>query len=430
MKRVSNYLKMRVLGALEHAPGDSLEARYKAVSQMTFPDEDGQPRRFTWRTVQTWWWHYRRHGITESPVRCDKGTPRKVAPEDILAAIGKTLPGFRTGANAGRPLNIQAVYRACIEGGHLRRDQIAPNTFRRAVNRYDLLKPDTAESPKRRLAFAKAHANDMWQVDTLHGPYLHLSRGKDGRLDTSRHKKPVQVFLICFIDDASRVIPHGQFYLADDTENLIHCFQNALYKRGVPKAVYADNGSNYTSKEFGQICTRLGTVLLHTPVRDGAAKGKIERFFRTVRDQFLNRDLSGVSCPEELNDNFTRWVEDTYHNREHGTLGMKPIDRFGLDLHLTRFLRNSEFNAELFHLEATRKVRTDNTFSFQTIRYEAPRDLRGKTVTLRHSRFADAPPPVVYHDNRRLGPAVPLDPVLNDRKPGLGRHNSRTRPIE
>jgi transposase InsO family protein len=90
----------------------------------------------------------------------------------------------------------------------------------------------------------------------------------------------IKTFLICFIDDASRVVPHGAFYAADDTPNLIDCFQTALYKRGVPKAVYVDNGSNYSSKEFAMICTRLATVLIHTPVRDGAAKGKIERFFR------------------------------------------------------------------------------------------------------------------------------------------------------
>jgi transposase InsO family protein len=379
-------------------------AQYKAVSQMIFKDEEDQPRQFTWRTIQTWWYHYRRHGVTDAPVRADKGNLRKVSPEDILAAIEKVLPSFRS-----HSVNIAAIYRACIEQGCLRRDQIAPNTFRRAVNKYELLKADTGRSPRRRLAFAKAHANDMWQVDTLHGPHLHFRRDK----------KPDQVFLICFIDDASRVIPHGAFYAADDTENLVECFQNALYKRGVPKAVYADNGSNYSSKEFSAICTRLGTVLLHTPVRDGASKGKIERFFRTVREQFLIADLSHISCFEELNVAFNAWVEDTYHVREHSTLGMKPIDRFGLDLHLMRHLRDSDFSRELFYLEATRKVRTDNTFSFQNIRYEAPRDLRGQTIVLRYSRFTDSSLPVVYQDNQRLGSATPLDAVANDRRPDI-----------
>lgn len=338
---------------------------------------------------------------------------RKVTPEDLLAAIEKALPSFR---KSKRSLNIQALYRACIEQGHLRRDQIAPNTFRRAVNKYDLLKPDTGNLPKRRLAFAKAHANDLWQCDTLHGPSLRFDH----------HGKPVQVFLIAFLDDASRVITHGEFFGADNTEHLIECFQQALYKRGVPKAVYADNGSNYSSKEFALICSRLGTVLIHTHVRDGASKGKIERFFRTVRDQFLNRCLEHITSLEKLNNEFTRWVEDTYHQREHSTLGMKPIDRFGLDYNRLRHLQQCEFNQELFYHQTTRKVRIDNTFSFQNIRHEAPRDLRNQTITLRYNRLYTGPqpdPPIVYHDDQRLGFAVPLDRVHNDRRPDLGADN-------
>jgi len=403
MKRVSNYLRMRVLGALEYAAGISNLARYQAVSAMTFTDEDGQPVRFTWRTIQTWWYFYRRHGITDPPGRADKGTIRKVSPEQLLEAIEQVLPSFH-----GRKYNITEVYRRCIEKGLLRRSQIAPNTFRRHVNRFDLLKPADHTSPKARLAFAKAHANDLWQGDTLHGPYL-----QNGL------KQPVKTFLICFIDDASRVVPHGAFYAADDTPNLIDCFQTALYKRGVPRAVYVDNGSNYSSREFGIICTRLGTVLIHTPVRDGAAKGKIERFFRTVRDQFLVRDLSHIRSLEQLNNEFIRWVEDTYHSREHSTLGMKPIDRFGLDLSRVRYLAASPFSSELFLLESTRKVRADNTFSFNTTRYEAPRDLRNTTITIRHDRDGLGFPPVVYQDGLRLGEATKLDMVANDRRPEI-----------
>ncbi len=254
MKNTTNYLKMRVLGALEYATGHSMEARYQAVAAMTFLDEDSQPRQFTWRTIQTWWFFYRKHGITESPQRADKDTIRKVSPELLATAIETVLPSFH-----GQPRNIAVVYRECIRRGLIRREQVAPNTFRRIVKKFDLLKPLCDHSPKARLAFAKAHANDLWQADTLHGPYL----------DTGLRGKPIKTYLICFIDDASRVVPHGAFHAADDTTSLIDTFQTALHKRGVPKAVYVDNGSNYTAKEFATICVRLGTVLIHTPVRDG-----------------------------------------------------------------------------------------------------------------------------------------------------------------
>lgn len=404
MKRISNYLKMRVLGALEYAKGESMTARYQSVSQMIFQDEHSQSVSFTWRTIQTWWYYYRKHGITHAPERSDKGSTRKVTPEHLLESIEQVLPSYH-----GKTYNIAEIYRACIQRGLLRRSQIAPNTFRRIVNRYHLLTPADITTPKARLAFAKAHANDLWQGDTLHGPYL----------PNGPHLKPVKTFLICFIDDASRVIPHGAFYHADDTPNLIDCFQTALDKRGLPKAVYVDNGSNYASKEFALICTRLGTVLIHTPVRDGAAKGKIERFFRTVRDQFLVRDLSQITSLRQLNSEFTRWVEDTYHMREHTTLGMKPIDRFGLDLKFIRHLDTSPFHSELFLLESTRKVRADNTFSYNSTRYEAPRDLRNTTITIRHNRADQHYPPIVYQEGTRLGEATKLDMIANDRRPNI-----------
>jgi len=404
MKRVTNYLKMRVLGALENAQGTSNVARYKAVSEVTFLDEDGNPRQFTWRTIQTWWYCYRRFGITELPARADKGTTRKMPPEQLLEAIEQVLPSFH-----GKKFNVTEIYRACIQRGLLQRSQCAPNTFRRTVKRFDLLKPVNESSPKARLAFAKAHANDLWQGDTMHGPYLR----------TSSSSKPFKTFLICFIDDASRVITHGSFFDADDTTNLLDCFQTALYKRGIPKAVYVDNGSNYSSKEFGLICSRLGSIVIHTPVRDGASKGKIERFFRTVRDQFLVRDLSHIRNLEQLNHEFSDWVETVYHIREHTTLGMKPIDRFGLDLSLIRRISDNHYDSELFLRESTRKVRCDNTFSYDSIRYEAPRDLRSTTITIRHNRPGLGFPPIVYQDGERLGEATKLDRVANDRRPNI-----------
>ena len=87
-------------------------------------------------------------------------------------------------------------------------------------------------------------------------------------------------------------------------DSLVEALERALYKRGVPEALYVDNGSIYTCREIVQICARLGCLLTHTPVRDGAAKGKIERFFRTVREQFLARELD-LSSLAALNRQFT-----------------------------------------------------------------------------------------------------------------------------
>jgi transposase InsO family protein len=397
MQRVSSYLKMRVLGAIESAPGSTVVARIRHVSEQPFVDEDGQRFQFTWRTIQTWYSRYKKDGTTTvlPKSRSDKGKTRKMMPEEVLEAIEQVRGNFR-GAH-----NVTAFYRACVEKGLLQR--IAPNTFRRVVKANELLKPDAEVESKRRLAFAKAHANELWQADTMVGPYVTLGAGK------------VQAKLIAFLDDASRVVCHGEFFTNDNTEALLKSFKTALYKRGLCECLYVDNGSNYSSLEISQVCQRLGTILCHTPVRDGAAKGKIERFFRTVRECFLTQKLD-LSSLEALNRAFTAWLEDEYHQREHGSLGMKPIDRFGLDLGRIRFLSPGEVNDELFFVEQDRSVLADNTFSLKNTRFEAPRDLRNRKVQVRFDRF-HFERAIVYYKSERMGEARPVDFVANDRKP-------------
>ena len=182
--------------------------------------------------------------------------------------------------------------------------------------------------------------------------------------------------MIAFIDDASRVLCHGEFFFDENVDTLVQAIRAALYKRGVPEQLLVDNGSIYSCQEITLICARVGCILRHTAVRDAAAKGKIERFFRRVRDQFLVQNLD-LSSLETLNRQFTHWVERTT-THVHDALGMKPIDRFGIDLARVRFLAPSEHNDELFYAEATRKVKKDNTFSFDSRRYETPVDLHDR----------------------------------------------------
>jgi len=399
-KRPSAYLKMKVLGAVEFADGLSIRQRIIAVSEQTFEDEDGHPHKFTWRTISTWLYRYKVDGTTAmlNKTRSDKGQPRKVNPEQLLEAIEKVLPKFR-----GKSISKALIYRTCIEEGLLRREDVAPNTFSRLVNEHELLKPESEVKSKRRLAFAKAFANECWQADTLFGPYA-----TNGSTKT-------QVKLIAFIDDASRVLCHGEFFFADNIPNLITAFQTSIYKRGIPEQLYVDNGSNYASPEISNICTRIGTLLCHTPVRDGAAKGKIERFFRTVRAQFLALELD-LSSLAALNAQFTRWVEEEYNCRIHSTLGMKPIDRFGIDRTRIRFLPPNLAGDELFYIEAERTVRADNTFQLKSIRYEAPTDLHSRKIQVRYDR-REKGDPIVYYKDLRIGIARPLDFLANDRSP-------------
>ena len=402
MKQPSVYLKMRVLGAVDTVEGKTRHQRILNVAAMTFLDEEGNPRQFTWRTIQTWHYRYKNRGITgmtQQP-RKDKGQTRKVTPEELLEAINAAKPHFHN-----QRTNKRAIYRFCVENGLLQPDRIAQTTFYRFIREYELLAPDNTDH-KKRLAFSMKFANQLWQADTMFGPYV----------DTGISGSRKQTKLIAFIDDASRVLCHGEFFFEENVDTLVQAIRAAFYKRGVPEQLLVDNGSIYCSQEITLICARVGCILRHTAVRDAAAKGKIERFFRRVRDQFLVRKLDLASL-EILNRQFTHWVEHDYNATEHDAIGMKPLDRFGIDLARVRFLAPSEHNDELFFAEAVRKVKKDNTFSFSGRRYETPVDLRDQEIQLRYDRHRtdtdSRTAVVIYYKGQRMGSARLLDAVAN-----------------
>ncbi len=243
----------------------------------------------------------------------------------------------------------------------------------------------------------------------MFGPYVKNEAGK-----------AIQTKLIAFIDDASRIICHAQFFFNENIDALITAVKAALYKRGIPKQLYVDNGSIYCSQELTLICARIGCILRHTPVRDGASKGKIERFFRRSRDQFLSRRLD-LSSLETLNLQLHHWIEEKYNAVVHSAIGMSPLDRFFMDRELIQFLPPAESNDELFYAETDRKVKKDNTFSFKNVRYEPGADLRSKSIIVRHDRSREGRV-IVYYKGQRIGPATRLNLVANSKiKRGGGK---------
>jgi len=394
----SAYFKMRILGAVLYADGKTIKEKIQKVSLMSFEDETGNLKKFTFRTISTWFYRYKSRGITgmNKSVRADKGLPRKITPEELLEAINQVLPFFRT----RKHFNKSDIFRMCVEKGILNRDQIAPTTFYRFIKEYELLSDNNEEQNKKRLAFAMQYANQLWQADTMFGPFVKDSSGKS-----------IQTKLIAFIDDASRVICHGEFFFNENTDTLIKALKSAFYKRGIPEQLYVDNGSIYSSAEITLICARIGCILRHAPVRDGAAKGKIERFFRTVRDKFLIKNLD-LSDLDSLNKQFSIWVEEEYNSGIHSALGMKPIDRFAFDLKRIKFLQPSQTNDELFYAEVERSVKKDNTFCFKNIRYESTTDLRGKNITIRFDRY-HPDKIIIYYKNQRIGQAKELNLIVN-----------------
>src|SRR5882672_1520321 len=128
----------------------------------------------------------------------------------------------------------------------------------------------------------------------------------------------------------------------------------------------------------------------------------------------MHRRFGGGGWAAKLNRQFTHWVENDYNATLHDALGMKPIDRFGIDLSRIRFLAPSEHTDELFYAEATRKVKKDNTFSFAGRRYETPVDLRDREIQLRYDRHrSETTAVIIYHKGQRQGAARLLDAVAN-----------------
>ncbi len=388
-------IRLHVLSAIDYAPGRSIRARIKHVARTAFTDErTGHQYHFTWRTISTWLYRFKKHGMTslDNRTRIDKGSSRKVQTNELAEAISEVLPSMRR--NKVGTIPKSTLYRQLIEKGFFARSQLAPTTFYRLVRDNKLL--DLEVTRKLRRSFAMQFANEMWQADTMYGPSIKQADGKWRK-----------TFLIAFIDDASRVITHGEFFYRDNADNMIDAFRTALFKRGKPQRLYFDNGANYRAKEIMQACVRLDIKLTYAPVRDGAAKGKIERFFRGFRDRFLTLHTAFESL-DDLNDKTNHWIEHKYNAGHHSGIQMVPLDRFNLDHARIHFLTDDEYTEEVFFVEETRKVSKTNVFSINSQKYECPVDLREKKIQVRFDR-ARRDRFVVFFDDQRMGEATLLD---------------------
>jgi transposase InsO family protein len=392
-------LRLRVLNAVFDAPGNTVRARIRSVAARTFTDvASGHPYQFTWRTISTWLYRHKKNGLTTltNKTRSDKNAYRKIQVSQLAEAIHETLPSLAPNKTGLIPKSV--LYRVLLQRGLVTRSQLAPTTFYRMLRTHHLMTEEAVQ--KQRLSFAMQFANELWQADTLYGPSI---KQPDGQWK--------KTFLIAFIDDASRLIAHAEFFYRDNTQNVVYALRSALYKRGKPQRLYFDNGANYAAREMLQACVRLDIHLSHAPIRDGAAKGKIERFFRGFRDRFLTLHPS-FACLDELNRLTHEWVEQEYNARFHSSIQMSPVDRFNLDRNRIQFLTDDSFSAEVFFVEESRKVSKTNVFSIHSQRHECPVDLREKTIQVRFDRQR-RDTLVVYFDGQRMGEATVLDLVAN-----------------
>lgn len=265
---------------------------------------------------------------------------------------------------------------------------------------YRLMKQHKLKTQKRAEDMRKFEvqmSNDLWQSDCMHGPKV-LHEGR-----------PKKTYLFAIIDDHSRLIPHGQFYLAETLDNYLDCLWSAMRKRGVPRKLYVDNGPSFRSHRLQLGCASLRIGLRYARPYRPQGKGKIERYFRTVRSQFLP-ELPEKLTLDEINEYFSDYVENTYHTRRHGTTGQTPIQRYLQD---GKSLRKAPDDLpEFFRKKEVRKVNNDRTVRLDGLLFEAPAGLIGQQVTLRFENYERIE---VFTDEASRGFLKKLDVQVNSR---------------
>jgi putative transposase len=232
--------------------------------------------------------------------------------------------------------------------------------------------------------------NELWTGDALHGPVI------DGR----------RAFLFCFIDDHSRLLVGYRWAAREDVLNASRALRAGIASRGVPEAVYVDNGSPFVSGQLLRACAVLGIRLIHSRPGRPEGRGKIERAFRTVREQLLVEleDRPPASL-EELNQTFQTWVEQIYHRRVHSQTGQTPLERFlaagAPRLPAERSLR------EAFRWSERRTVSRTGTVGMHGNSYEVDAGLAGRRVDLIFDPL-ELSEVEVRLDGRHAGLAVPV----------------------
>jgi transposase InsO family protein len=249
-----------------------------------------------------------------------------------------------------------------------------------------------------RRKFEAESPNDLWQSDVMHGPKVEVG---------GKQKKS---YLIAILDDHSRLISHGEFYLSERLDSYLNALQQALSKRGRPRKLYVDNGAAFRSKHLEHVTASLGIALIHSRPYKPQGRGKIERFFRTVRGDFLfgftGKTLQG------LNEAFDLWLNQIYHQKVHSATGQSPFKRFTSNIECLRAAPADLMDH--FRQTARRRVAKDRTVTLNGRLYEAPVALIGRQVELLY--HADDPTRVeIRYSQKSYGILTPVNLYVNAR---------------
>jgi len=253
-----------------------------------------------------------------------------------------------------------------------------------------------------RRSFVAAHAGDIWQGDVLHGPTIQTSDGMK------------KTYLVSLMDDKSRLIAHSAFCFNEAALDIENVLKQAILKRGLPQKLLIDNGPAYISHSLKSICARLEIQIIYCRPYEPEAKGKLERFHRTFRAQFLSEiNFSQISGLGDLNARLWAWIEGSYHMRVHGGLpdNQTPISLWRDELHHVKSLlpHMVEQIDDLFYHREKRKVRKDGTISWNGNFYEVAHKFVGEIVMLVFDPHTHNTIRIETDLGEYLGAVAPLD---------------------
>jgi putative transposase len=347
--------------------------------------------RISENTIYRWIRRYQKSGGKIESLypgkRSDQGSSRNLDDETIAVIVN---------ARRQQPHIPVPLLLAQLKGQCRVPNNVGLTTIYRLLHRHELMQK--APTPEDRRKFEAELANDIWQSDVMHGPKVPVDQ------------KERKTYLIAFLDDHSRLIVHAAFYLSENLGAFMDAFEKALSKRGLPRKLYVDNGAAYRSHKLEFTCASLSIALIHARPYKPQGKGKIERFFKTVRSQFLPAaDTSGL---DQLNRSLHQWLENVYHQRKHSSTGMTPFSRFARNL---ACIRQAPRNlTDHFRKAVYRTVAKDRTITLDGHLFEAPVVLIGKRVLLLYHEH-DPEKVEVFFKQTGYGYLVPVNLHVNCR---------------
>jgi transposase InsO family protein len=373
---------------------ESKAAYYRRICSEPLALPDGRSVRYNPKTLENWESDYR-HGGMEALTpgfRSDKGQSRRLSREAVeqAYAIKRRFP----------KLNGLQVHAKLLDDGFID-SGVSVRTVQRFLKRAGIKSVEDVVQ-KDRKAFEESAFGNLWQADTAFLPYL-----KD---ETGRNRR---TYLVMIVDDHTRLVVGARIFFEDNAANFQTVFKDAVASFGAPVKLYCDNGSPYQNDQLKYICASLGVILIHAPIRDGAAKGKVERSFGTFRSRWLNGlDMDTIETIGDFNDELREYV--MRHNlTPNSSIETSPMQRFLACENFATDPGGPERLEEHFTNRLTRKVRNDATIRIGGVAYDVPIQFCGRSVEVRFLPGREAEGYVL--DGKARHPLVLTDKAANAR---------------